>query len=171
MAESENILQIDETQLNKDCVRLPNQYRQVAFQAANTDRDIAELKSEIEIFEAEFRLKVRAHPEGYGLEKVTEGAINELVTINAKYIALNKKLRDIHYKRDLEKALIAGLEIKKRSLTNLVELHGAGYYAEVRPSSQGRESLDKISRERQSRPLPGYKKSPPKKQMDDEDDE
>ena len=156
--EAESILHIDEHRLNKECVRLPNQYRQAAFQAAETDRDLAEAKAERDVVEAELRLKVRGNPEAHGLDKLTEGTINEIVSINPKLAKLDARIRKLKHRQDLEKALVSALEVKKRSLTNLVELHGAGYFAEVRPSEKGREKLDRISRERQARPLPRDRK-------------
>lgn len=156
--EAEDILQIEETRLNRECVRLPNQYRMASFQAAQIDRDIAETQAEKDVFEAELQLKIRKEPEMFELEKITEGAIKEIVATNEDVQKLDKKLRRLRHQRDLFKALVNGLEMKKRSLTNLVELHAAGWYAEVRPSSEGREAMNKLSRERLARPIPRDRK-------------
>lgn len=154
LEEESNILNIDESRLNRECVRLPNQYRQVAFQLAETDRDIAEAEAERDVRKAELALKIRNSPAEFGMEKVTEDCLKQIIVANPRIQKLEAKIRTLRHKQSMEKALVAGLEVKKRSLTNLVELHSAGYFAEVRMSGQGRESLDKISRERQARPIP-----------------
>lgn len=154
----EEILQIDEHHLDRECIHLPNQYRQAAFQAAELERDIAETEAELQVREADLCLKIRATPGQFHLEKVTEGAIKELLLINPELRRMEEKLRQLRFKADLMKKLCTAIDMKKRSLTNLVELHSAGYHAEVRPSPRGRESLEKISRDRISRPIPWDKK-------------
>lgn len=150
---SEEILQIDEHHLDRECVRLPNQYRQAAFQAAEVVRDIDEAKATLKVRESELRLKIRATPGQFHLEKVTEGSIDEIVDINPVIIKQQSAIRKLEHQFSLLKALVSSLEVKKRSLTNLVELHSAGYHAEVKPSAAGREALNKISRDRISRPI------------------
>lgn len=148
-----SVIGIDEHHLDRECVKLPTQYHQVAYQAAETARDIDELKAELKVAEAEIRLKVRSSPEKFGLEKVTEGVLDEIATLNPKVMELGKKIRRKEAEAAMCKAMVSTLEVKKRSLTNLVELHSAGYHAEVRPSKAGREGLDRLSRERISRPI------------------
>lgn len=152
--ESASIVAISEFELDKECVRLPSQYRQAAFNAAETNRDIDEAKAELKVTEAELCIKIRQDPSKFGLEKLTEGALREMVLLNPKVRALEAKIRGLEHTESMQKALCAALDMKKRSLTNLVELHSAGYHATVRPSPEGRETLNKISRDRTSKPLP-----------------
>jgi len=142
----QDILLIDENNLRRECVLLPSQYGQVAFQASQTEQDISEAKARREVAAASLRVKVRANPEEFGLVKPTNDAVDDLVTINTKIQTIDKTIRDLKYKLDLEKALVNGMEMKKRSLTNLVELHTAGYFAEVRPSAGGKQALEGMSR-------------------------
>lgn len=149
----ESILHIDEHHLDKECIQLPSQYHQAAFAAASTNQDIDELKSELKVVEATFHLAVRKEPAKYGLEKITEGALDELTLLNPKVRELDKKIRALENKQTMQKLLVASLDVKKRSLSNLVDLHVAGWHAQVKPSGEGREALKKISRDRVSRPI------------------
>lgn len=164
--ESESIVSIDEHALDKECVRLPSQYRQAAYNAAETNRDIDELKRELKVVDAEVCLRVRKEPTKYGLDKITEGALKEMVTLNPKVRELEGKIAALEHKVAMQKALCSALDMKKRSLTNLVELHSAGYHAEVRPSAAGRDHLKTVSQQRLSKPLPWKARQ---KEKDDND--
>lgn len=152
--DSESIVHIDEHRLDRECVRLPSQYRQAAWQAAELNRDVDELKAQLEVVEAEFNLKVRQDPSKFGLEKLTEAALKELGILHPEMRKIEEKIRRAAHKEKLMAALCRALDMKKRSLTNLVELHSAGYHAEVRPSESGRDALRKISRSRIAPPMP-----------------
>lgn len=141
----DDLLQIDEHRLDRECSKLPSQYRQAAFQAADTSQNIDELKAELRVAEAELRLKIRTTPGQFGFEKVTEGTIGEIVTVSPKVIALEKKIRDLDKKLALEKVLVTAMDYKKRAITNLVDLHVAGWHAEVRPNEQQSQALRKLS--------------------------
>lgn len=169
--ESESIVHINEHELDKECVRLPSQYRQAAWNAAELNRDIDEVKSELEVATAEVFMKIRtAEPSKYGLEKYSEGAIKEIAAMDPKTRGLEKKIRDLAYKAALMKALCSALDMKKRSLTNLVELHSAGYHAEVRASERGREALRTLSRSRIAPPQSRETLMKKRKERDTEED-
>ena len=153
-----SILQINDLELDRECVHLPSQYGRAAFNSAETGRDIDELKAELDVVEAEKAVSIRKDPERFGLEKLTEGVIKELIIMDPKVIKLQKQIRELDHKLAMEKALLAALDVKKHSLKNLVELHIAGYHSEVRPSAGAKEFLDRKGRDRISKPLEWKKK-------------
>ena len=167
--DSASIVHINEHELDKECVRLPSQYRQAAYQAAELNRDADELKAEIKVKEAEFSLKVRSDPSKFSLDKVTEGVLNDLCAVHPEINKLQARLRKVEHQAALMKTLCSALDMKKRSLTNLVELHSAGYHAEVRPSDAGREALRKLSRSRIAPPQPREVLMKKRKERDAED--
>lgn len=139
------MLAIDEHRLDRECCQLPSQYRQVAFAAAQTAQNIDELKAELRVIEAEIHLRIRSNPLEHGLEKITEGAINEVTSLNPKFLALEKKIRILEKNLAMEKILVFAMDYKKRALTNLVDLHVAGWFAQVRPTEERRSALKPIS--------------------------
>jgi SMC interacting uncharacterized protein involved in chromosome segregation len=150
----ESILQIDELALDKECKFLPSQYMQAANLAVGYNRDVDELKAGLSVREAELSLDIRrAEPSKYGLEKVTESAIKEILVLDPKIQEIERKIRKTEHRREMAQKLVSALDVKKRSLTNLVELHSSGYHATVRPSDKGRDHLRKVSRNRISRPI------------------
>lgn len=169
MDDSESIVHINEHELDKECVKLPSQYRQAAWNAAELNRDVDELKAEIKVKEAEFSLKVRSDPSKFGLEKLTEGTLNDLTAVHPEINKLRFKIRKLEHESALMRTLCSALDMKKRSLTNLVELHSAGYHADVKASERGREALRNLSRSRIAPPQPRETLMKKRKERDNDD--
>jgi hypothetical protein len=136
------LVQIDDTNLGRECVRIVSQYRQAAYNAADAGKDVDEAKATLEVVEAEARLHVRNTPGQYGLDKVTEGAINEIVVCQPRVLKAQQRLIKAKHRQDILSAVVATLEVKKRSLTLLVELHGMSYFADVKVSREGKEAVN-----------------------------
>lgn len=152
----ESCLQIDELDLGKECIRQPHLYFQAATRAADARLTADEYKNTLEVVEAELKRKMREKPEKYGLEKITEGAIDERVKVHSKYKDAQKEHLDARHKQNLADALVAALDQKKRSLTLMVNLHATTYFADVKPSEGGREVAREMTRK--SRPVERHRK-------------
>lgn len=136
------VVQIDEFNLDKECIRLPSQYLQFAHRSADAKRAVDEAKNALEVVEADLSKRVRDNPGAYGLEKVTESALGAVVLTQPKYQAALQELNKARHESDLSQAVVGALECKKRTLTLLVELHGMGYFASPKISERGREAVD-----------------------------
>jgi len=137
----QEVLLIDEHALDKECVRLPNDYWRAAHAAAEAKRDVAEAEAELEVISATLGQQIRDTPGKFGLEKVTEPGVKEAVRASKQYRDASRVVIEAKYQQDLAEALVRAFEMKKRALTNLVELHGMGWYGSVRPSAKGREAV------------------------------
>ena len=146
--ESEQITLIDPEALDKECVNLPNQYRRWAFLSAEAKRDIAEAKAALDVVEADLALKIREKPSNYGLDKVTEAALKNIITAHGDFQQAQAAVHKVQYKGDMCQSVVWALEHKKRCLTNLVSLYGAGWNAEVRLDEEGRAALKKKETDR-----------------------
>lgn len=136
-------VQIDELRLNKECVRLPSDYLKAAHQAADSRRDVEDRKNDLEVIEADLCKHIRTTPGKYGLEKVTESAIKEILVLQPEYKEAQGLLIKAKHRQDLDQALVSALEHKKRALSMLVDLHGMSYFNEVAPKTEaGRRSVD-----------------------------
>jgi hypothetical protein len=149
--EAEQILLIDENALDKECVKLPTQYIQWATKAADRKARVDELKNGMELVEAQLKQQIRSNPGDFGLEKVTEGALCELLLTQPDYQAALKRHNRAKHLYELAQAVVWALEHKKRSLTLLVDLHGMGYFAEPRVSQAGKEAVQNMSKVRSTR--------------------
>jgi hypothetical protein len=105
----------------------------------------------MELVEAQLKQQIRSNPGDFGLEKVTEGALCELLLTQPDYQAALKRHNRAKHLYELAQAVVWALEHKKRSLTLLVDLHGMGYFAEPRVSQAGKEAVQNMSKVRSTR--------------------
>lgn len=147
-----DIVAINELTLDKECVRLPTDHLNASHHAAECRKDLQEAENDLKAFESQLARRIRDVPGSYGLEKVTESAIKEIVANDPKVAAKERAIADIRYKLDLAQALVSALETKKRSLTMLVDLYGMSYHAKVSPSAEGKAAMEeRISRDVRTR--------------------
>jgi hypothetical protein len=139
------VVQIDPNNLDKECIRLPSQYLQYAHTSAELKRDVDELKAELEVTEADLSKEIRANPNEFGIEKVTESAISGVVITSKRYRKALQNLQEVRYHQELAQAVVWALEHKKRSLTLLVELHGMGYFSAPKVSPEGKEAVERMT--------------------------
>jgi len=146
--EAESVVAIDDGNLNKECHKLPRDYVRAAYRSAEAKKDVAEAKSELAVIEADMAKDIRAEPATYGIEKITESAINSAVITSRDYIKAKQVLQDAEYEADLAQAVVWALEHKKRALTLLVDLYGMAYFSKPKVSQQGKEVLDQMESRR-----------------------
>ena len=77
---------------------------------------------------AETAQGVRRNPAAYGIDKVTEKAVEEIVTIRCR--EAEQKVIDAKHALDVQQAMIDALDQRKHALEDLVKLRLAAYYAD-----------------------------------------
>jgi len=86
-------------------------------------------KEKIDVLEATMGLKIRTNPASYGLEKITEGAVQSTILIDQNHIDAVAELADLKYEYEVLIAAVRALDQKKSALENLVRLQGQNYFA------------------------------------------
>ena len=147
-----SVVEIDENNLDRECIRLPSDYLKFAHLSADKKRDVAEAANRLKVVEADIAKAVRDNPGAYGLEKVTEGAIKEIIISKSQKAV--RDLRDAEHQADIAHAVVQALEHKKRAVTLLVELHGMSYFANPKVSERGREAVNAMTRKANGRRFP-----------------
>jgi len=142
---AESVVNIDENNLGRECVKLPTDYIQAAFQSCEAKKDVAEARAELSVIEADLAKEIRSDPAAFGIEKITEAAINAAVITHKDYQQAKGQLLEGEYNADLAQALVWALEHKKRALTLLVDLHGMSYFSTPKTTEAGREALDRMN--------------------------
>lgn len=94
---------------------------------ARSKRDRA--KEALEVTVATVAMKIRAKPETFGLVKVTEGGIQELITVDEDVRAAKENLLAAQHETDIMFAAVSSFEQRKSALENLVKLAGQGYFS------------------------------------------
>src|ERR1044072_1336041 len=115
--EAHSIVQIDENNLDKECVRLASDYLRYALMAADAKRDAGELKAESDLVVAELSPSIRPDPASHRIEEVTEGAIDTAVKNSEKYQHAQQRLRAAQQRQEIAAAAVWAMDHKKRALT------------------------------------------------------
>lgn len=137
----ESVVAIEEHALDQECIKLPTDLLRFSTQAAEARRDMDEAKASLDVVEADLSRAIRANPSKYGLEKDTKDAVAAAVALQPQYRTAQEELQQAKYELDLVSAVVSALEAKKRALTLLVDLHGMGYFANVKVSAKGKEAI------------------------------
>lgn len=140
------LVQIDRLRLDRECIRLPGDYLFYAKAAADARATVDERKIELDVVEAELASKIRKTPAKYGLEKCTEAGIAGLIPLQEEYRVAQKRLNKAKHRLEMNQAVVQALEMKKRSLTLLVDLYSMEYFSDVNVSQKGREAVEEMTK-------------------------
>ena len=88
-----------------------------------------DLKAEAEHYLARIRMDCRSNPEKFGLEKVTENAVEAATLCNEKYNLKLQKWREAFKEAMLLRRAMEAIDDKKRMIEILTTLHGQEYFA------------------------------------------
>lgn len=149
---TESVVLIDEHRLDKECIKLPSDYLRHAHLAADARREVDERKAQLDVIESELGSEMRKDPETHlGLEKVTETAIKAAIPIHERYKKGLARLQAARHASDLAHAVVSALEMKKKSLEGLIQLHGMGYFASPKMSREDRDKVTSTAMQRMTR--------------------
>lgn len=120
---------IDVNALDVEWIDQPRILLRYAKNAAECRSMLDSAKEELDYTKAELDKKVRTNPEKYGLEKVTEGAIQNIILTSKEYQAANDNFLKAKFDVDIAQAAVQAINQRKDALENLVKLHGMQYFA------------------------------------------
>ena len=128
----EELLVIHENALEKDCQALPRRTFQWGQKLAQARRRVKEVKNSLKLIFAEIAMDIRNNHLDYGLEKVTEGGIEQTVLLQPSYQSLQSRLVEAEFEEDVLDAFLKSLQDHKKELENMVQLHGQMYWSKPR---------------------------------------
>jgi hypothetical protein len=135
MDTTDDRFKINPLRLEEEWERHPQMVINAARAAADAVFAHSEAEDESKRMKAECEKSVRDHPGRYGLEKITEAAIDMAVNLHPDYLIAKKKLREAHYRKALADADMAGLMDRKRALSKLSDLYVHEYYSDQKSST------------------------------------
>ena len=122
-------VKVDPEQLDVMWLNQASLYVHYATIAVNA-RDVRDrAKQKRDVTRAEVEKDCRAHPEKYGVEKVTEAAIASAVNSDKDLATCIDEYQNACLEADLSQVAVSGMEQRKSALENLVRLHAASYFA------------------------------------------
>lgn len=122
-------LRIDAEALDAEWLGQPALFFRYAKALAHAEATYDRAKERADIVEAELDGKVRKAPEAYGLEKITEGAVKNVIILRPEY--REAVAERIQRKEDVGviKAGVEAFNHRKSALENEVRLHGQNYFS------------------------------------------
>ncbi len=125
----ERDIQIDPNALDVEWLEQPDLMRKYAKYAADVKRVMDETKERLDVTKAKLEMEIRTYPANFGLEKVTESAIQSTIILQESYQELSKEYIQAKYEYDVATAVLRALEQRKSALENLVKLLSVSYFA------------------------------------------
>jgi hypothetical protein len=125
----EKDINIDEQALDIEWLNQSNLMGRYAKHAAITKKEMDEARERLDVQKALLEKDIRSNPECYGLNKVTEGAIQSTILLQTSYQELSQNYINAKYENEVAIAAVRAIDQKKTALENLVKLLGASYFA------------------------------------------
>lgn len=139
-----NILEIDIDSLEKEWLRLPMQYMDIAEEAEDLNTELQNSKDDYDTLLAETDQSIRSSAMERG-EKITEGGVKAKILIDEKIIQERRNLNESDSQYARKKSLLRAMDFKKRALENLVQLWMGSYFSSPKEkSSHDPEMADQI---------------------------
>lgn len=125
----ENDIRIDESALDVEWKEQPVLMMRYARHAAKCRQEFDLAKENLELEKAEIDKEIRMNPKDFGIEKITENAVQNTIITTEQYKAANKRVADSKFELDLAQAAVIAVSQRKDALENLVRLLGLQYFA------------------------------------------
>jgi hypothetical protein len=142
-------LHIDLHRLEREWVEQPRLYHKYAEALADARLDLDRAKEQLDIKKANLDLEIRMDPAAWGLEKVTEAAINNTIILDENYTKLRSAVHQANHTVEVLFGAVRAFDHRKAALENLVRLHGQQYFSSpttVNATPETREDIDKAER-------------------------
>lgn len=139
---------IDKDVLDKELVNHGNTSMKWAERLADAIEEREIKKAEIEVKRAKLSKEIRTNPKDFDLEKVTESAIGDVITLDKEMQQLNRELIEIVKNLNILTWVKDEMQNKRKRLERLVELYLGQYWSDPKIKKENRNELDVKMRRR-----------------------
>lgn len=146
----EHCLRIDELRLVEEWVAQPVLIYKALEAQGQARRELDAAKDQMAALQAHLSQQIRSNPEEFGIDKITEKAIESTISLVPDVVKLQATMRQLKYSVDMYAALTTALDHKKKALENIVVLQNQAWHAEPRATAAAKEAFDQ-ERVRQAR--------------------
>jgi len=126
----DKLMHIDPMALDVEWLDQANRFMKISKEASVLKKELALLREESDVLEANWANRIRRHPAKYGMEdRITEGGIKAAITANEEVRQMAGKIIDKQYELDLVQSAVRAMEHRKAALEELVHLQSQQYFA------------------------------------------
>lgn len=131
--EPPDFAQIDKFNLDQEWIDQPRLYFTYAERLAEAREKYERMVSQRDLVEAQLDRDIRKNPMDYGLEKITEPAVEKAVLLDKGRMKAHEAVVRAKYTVEVLAAKVTALDHRKKALENLVSLFLANYFSEPKP--------------------------------------
>ena len=129
MSNYEKDVTIDPDALDVECLGQPGLIFKYSKKSAEAQQELSNAKEKVELEKAELDKKIRTNPKKYGIEKITETVVLNVILTQFDYKDAVRIYQDAQFEVNILRGVMDALNNKKSALENLVKLHGQNYFA------------------------------------------
>jgi len=138
-------LAIDQFRLDYEWKRQASLFAEWGEKEAEAQFERDKLREKLDLTKAELDIAIRSNPTSFGLDKITEGAIQSKILQQPEYQEANEK-----YLQSVRDAKVMGVakeafEHRKKGLEKMTDLYLANYYAEPYIRKEAKEKIENES--------------------------
>lgn len=146
-----SVFEIDRDRLDVEWEKQSKIVYNYSMRLADARYELDKLRSQLDVVEAEIDQSIRARPGKYGLDKVTESGIKQIIILNPKRQKVQDQILEQKHEVDILQGAVNALEHKKSALERLVMLHGQNYFSTpVAKNDDARKAKEDITERRMS---------------------
>jgi|AntDeeMinimDraft_5_1070356.scaffolds.fasta_scaffold06636_5 hypothetical protein len=123
------LVSIDDQALDIEWLEQSRNMLKVTHMSADRRAEMDKVADALDLEFAVLDKKVRANPEKYELDKVTDAIVKNAIVREESYIAAKQEYLNAKYEYDLSKGAVQAMEQKKSALEGLVKLFMNQYFA------------------------------------------
>ena len=138
-----SVVHIDMDNLDREWADLPEDIKEACDMLADAKYLIATREAKLKLTEAELSSTIRLNPERFGIQKVTEAAIELAIPQQRTYKRILLRLNKAKRKADYIKSVVSALEAKKKALEDSVFMWSAGYFGKPKDKTKGVYQYDR----------------------------
>jgi len=140
---------IDPAILDEEWLKHPITFMKYAQLFAEAALEKDKIKDKLDFLKALVASEIRSNPDSYGLKKVTEAIVSEIVEQDERIIEIKAAFLKAKYEYDVLLNIIRSFEHRKKALENLVQLYQSEYFAgprEPRKLEPGKRMSDIVTK-------------------------
>ena len=122
-------MHIDENALDVEFLEQPELMVKYSTMLAEVKQSRDLRKENLDFISATIDKEIRADPDVFDLDKLTETIVKNTVIMQGKYKEAMNLLIDSNFEVNVLQGVVNAIDARKSSLENLVKLHGQEYFA------------------------------------------
>jgi hypothetical protein len=122
-------MKLDKYSLDDNAIEQPDIYRECSENWAKASLERDKAKESLEVVTARVSKAIRENPEKYGIEKVTDKAVQENLLLNEEYRKASKAVIQAQYNVNVLQSMKEAAEHRGRALRILSDLYSGSYFS------------------------------------------